>query len=93
MTASAPISNNEETAPPAGPRYASFILRCWQDSASLRARLVDVNSGVSYPIPNLRELLVMLGQILYRMSFRAPDDEVASPMNEEPVISEDHPGA
>lgn len=46
--------------------YVSFIVRCWQDSeAHLRARLVDVNSGVSYPVANLNGLPAVLRRLLH----------------------------
>ncbi|MBN2003461.1 MAG: hypothetical protein JXA21_08910 [Anaerolineae bacterium] len=54
-----------ETPEPAVTRYASFIVRCWQDSEMhLRARLVDVNSGASYPIANLSDLPAVLRRLL-----------------------------
>lgn len=81
-----------ENPGPGVPHYASFTLRCWQDSeAHLRARLVDVNSGISYPVTHLNELPDMLWQLLDRMSFRVSDDEVRSWMNEKPVTSDDNP--
>ena len=58
-----PSSHNEEPT-----HYASFILRCWLGGGErLRARLVDVNSGVSYPVSNLDQLPHLLGQLLRRM--------------------------
>ena len=39
------------------PHLASFVLRCWKDSSSqVRARLVDIQSGISYPLADLDEL-------------------------------------
>jgi hypothetical protein len=36
------------------PLYASFILRCWIDqSGGTRARLIDVQSGVSHVLTDL----------------------------------------
>ncbi len=59
--------------------YASFILRCWQDSEDsgeqVRARLVDVNSGVSHPVSDLSQLPDLLGQLLRRMGFQPLDTE------------------
>jgi len=39
------------------PHYASFILRCWtSDLGQIRARLIDVHTGVSRPVTDLDEL-------------------------------------
>ena len=65
-----PSSRNEEPEPTC---YASFILRCWLgDREQMRARLVDVNSGVSYPVSHLNQLPRLLGQLLRRALFQPP---------------------
>jgi hypothetical protein len=47
-----------------GPRYASFILRCWtSDGGELRARLIDVRSGISRPLADLSELPGLIRQL------------------------------
>ncbi len=39
------------------PTYASFVLRCWTgDAGQIRARLIDLNSGVSYAVADLARL-------------------------------------
>jgi hypothetical protein len=38
------------------PHYASFVLRCWTSGGQVRARLIDVLSGASYPVADLQEL-------------------------------------
>ena len=46
-------------------RPASFILRCWIGRGhETRARLVDVHSGVSYPLANLRDLPNLIEHLL-----------------------------
>lgn len=53
--------------------HTSFILRCWQDNGdSLRARLVDVNSGISYPVPDLDKLPELVWHLLQQMHFSLP---------------------
>ncbi len=74
-----PNSHDEE---PETTRYASFIVRCWQDSeARLRVRLIDVNSDVSYPVSHLNELPAVLRRLLRRMSFQTTDDEAQNGHN------------
>jgi len=53
-------------------------------ASSLRARLVDVNSGVSYPVTNLNELPDMLWRLLRRMFFRLTPGDPESPENCKP---------
>lgn len=54
---------DDEEHPPV--HYASFILRCWSsDAGHLRARLIDVNSGVSRPVADLAELPALVGSLL-----------------------------
>ncbi|HNT78021.1 MAG TPA: hypothetical protein PKH77_23655 [Anaerolineae bacterium] len=62
-----------ESPEAASTRYASFIVRCWQDGeARLRARLVDVNTGVSYPVANLSDLPALLSRLLRQMGALSP---------------------
>jgi hypothetical protein len=50
-----------------GLRRASFILRCWIDaSGEIRARLIDVRSGVGYPLNCLSDLPGLIRQLVFR---------------------------
>jgi len=43
----------------------SFILRCWVNSlGELRVRVVDVGTGVNYPLLNLAELPGLIEQLV-----------------------------
>jgi hypothetical protein len=60
-----------ESAPP---HYTSFILRCHVDTdGRVRARLVDVRSGISCPIGDLEEVPGIVRGLLTPV---AEDDEV-----------------
>ncbi len=51
------------------PLYASFILRCWTDQCGqTRARLVDVQSGVSHVLNDLDAVPDLVRNFLARMS-------------------------
>jgi hypothetical protein len=51
------------------PLYASFILRCWIDeSGQTRARLVDVQSGVSHMLNDLDAVSDLVRRLLARTS-------------------------
>ena len=41
----------------------SFILRCWID-AKVRVRLIDVRTGVNYPVANLSDLPGLIRRLL-----------------------------
>ena len=48
-------------------RYISFILRCWTDGqGQLRARLIEAESGVSYPVADLEDLPALVRQLMAR---------------------------
>ena len=45
--------------------HASFILRCWTDEArEMRARLIDVRSGISYPLTDLAGLPALVRRLV-----------------------------
>jgi hypothetical protein len=47
--------------------HASFVLRCWTDTqGGFRARLIDVLSGVSYPVAGLIDLETLIEQLMAR---------------------------
>jgi hypothetical protein len=47
------------------PHYSSFILRCWIDRGKqVRARLIEVRSGVSHPLAALNELPELVHQLM-----------------------------
>ena len=74
MTNSPPPSPHDNEPGPT--QYVSFILRCWQDGeARVRARLVDVNSGLSYPVSNLNQLPHLLWRLLHQTLFQPPTPE------------------
>ena len=53
----------EETATPS--QYSSFVLRCWTSSGGqTRVRLLDVQSGASYPAADLVELPDLLRRLI-----------------------------
>ena len=55
------LDNEESTAP----HYASFVLRCWTgDLGRIRARLIDVHSGVSRPVNDLADLPGMVRHLV-----------------------------
>ena len=52
-----------------GLRRTSFILRCWIDaSGEVRARLIDVRSGVGYPLGCLSDLPGLVRRLVLRRS-------------------------
>jgi hypothetical protein len=53
--------------------FASFVLRCWIDSSGqIRARLVDVHTGINHPLVDLDELPDL---IRYLLAQALPDSE------------------
>ena len=76
-----------ETVPP---RYASFILRCWtSDAGQLRARMIDVRSGVSRPLADLAELP---GLVRHLMAEALPDPPNSTEALSGPPMSALHKG-
>lgn len=60
------------------PHYASFILRCQMDTkGKIHARLIDVNSGVSYPVADLAALPEQVRRLVTR-SLLAPRTDADS---------------
>ena len=57
--------------------HASFVLRCWIDTQGcFRARLIDVLTGVSYPVAGLVDLGTLIEQLMARStSVPKPGDE------------------
>ena len=54
------------------PLYSSFILRCWIGrGGQVRARLIEVRSGVSHPVIDLDEL----PELLYRLITNTASNE------------------
>lgn len=50
-----------------GNYYASFILRCWTSpGGQIRARLIDVQSGVSRPVADLADLPEQVRSLMAR---------------------------
>lgn len=59
-----PPLNPEDTA---SARHASYILRCWTgDVGQIRARLIDVHSGVAWPVANLLELPGLVERLMHQ---------------------------
>ncbi len=58
------LSPDDEALAPS--RYSSFILRCWTGGGQVRARLIDVGSGASYPVTNLADLPKLVSGVLSR---------------------------
>jgi hypothetical protein len=60
------MTDNRKLCPDKAPSARnSFILRCWRNSlGELRARVVDVGTGVSYPLLNLAELPGLIEQLV-----------------------------
>jgi hypothetical protein len=47
--------------------HASYILRCWTgDLGQIRARLIDVHSGVTWPVADLFDLPGLLQRLMDR---------------------------
>jgi hypothetical protein len=66
----APDFDSREPEPP---HYASFVLRCWTgDLGQIRARLIDVHSGVSRPVNDLAELP---GLVRHLVEQAVPDEQ------------------
>ncbi len=54
-------------------RRASFVLRCWIDAeGEVHTRLIDVHSGVSYPLAHQSDLPELIWRLLLQRS-EAPD--------------------
>lgn len=47
--------------------HASYILRCWTgDLGQIRARLIDVHSGVTWPVADLVDLPGLVQRLMAR---------------------------
>ena len=52
---------------PASPHHASYILRCWTgDVGQIRARLIDVHSGATWPVADLVDLPALVRRLMDR---------------------------
>ena len=50
---------------PASPHHASYILRCWTgDVGQIRARLIDVHSGATWPVADLVDLPALVRRLM-----------------------------
>ncbi|MCD6552832.1 MAG: hypothetical protein J7M16_02340 [Anaerolineae bacterium] len=57
--------------------YASFILRCWTDGqGQLRARLTEVDSGVSHPVASLETLPDLVRRLMIQVPYFESDPDV-----------------
>jgi hypothetical protein len=58
------------------PDYASFILRCWTNrQGRVRARLIDVHSGVSHPVASLAALPELVHRLVAKdLPSPSPED-------------------
>lgn len=62
-------TDNHDQVDGAHPHYASFILRCQASTGGrVRARLVDVRSGISCPVHDLDELPDIVRRLLAQTS-------------------------
>ena len=53
--------------PPTSPHHASYILRCWTgDLGQIRARLIDVHSGTTWPVADLVDLPGLVQRLMDR---------------------------
>lgn len=74
------MKSRHETALPedmecAPPRYTSFILRCRVDAdGQVRARLVDVRSGIICPVGDLEEVPEIVRGLLRPVAPGAADE-------------------
>ena len=51
--------------PPTSPHHASYILRCWTgDLGQIRARLIDVHSGTTWPVADLVDLPALVRRLM-----------------------------
>jgi hypothetical protein len=59
------------------PHYVSFILRCWTDrQGQLRARLIEVDSGVSHPMADLEALPSLVHRLAVQAISMASDTDI-----------------
>lgn len=57
--------------PSTSPHHASYILRCWTgDMGQIRARLIDVHSGVTWPVADLLDLPGLVQRLMDRAAPR-----------------------
>ena len=70
----------------ASPHHASYILRCWTgDLGQIRARLVDVHSGVTWPVPNLVDLPGLVQRLMVQAT---PDAEEQTADDSAPALGQ-----
>jgi hypothetical protein len=57
--------------------HASFVLRCWTGAGGqIRARLIDVQSGVSLPVADLADLPGQIRSLMARSMPAGPGSQV-----------------
>jgi len=60
------------------PHLASFVLRCWQgEGGRVRARLLDVHSGINHPLSDLTDLPGLVERLLAQ-TVQVPPNEVGN---------------
>ena len=52
--------------------HASFVLRCWTSDEQVRARLIDVHSGVTRPLADLAELPGLVRRLMAEALLEPP---------------------
>jgi len=58
-----PVEPEKSTSP----HHASYILRCWTgDVGQIRARLIDVHSGATWPVADLVDLPALVRRLMDR---------------------------
>jgi hypothetical protein len=56
-----PVEPEKSTSP----HHASYILRCWTgDVGQIRARLIDVHSGATWPVADLVDLPALVRRLM-----------------------------
>ena len=59
------ITGDDRSGSPAQGAHASFVLRCWiADEGQVRARLINVRSGISHAVAELSELPGLIGRLV-----------------------------
>ena len=66
--------------PEDAPQYASFLLRCWAgEGGRVRARLIEVRSGLSYPLADLAGLPSLVQHLVARAGQATLPDSADGP--------------
>lgn len=79
-----PDSNNTVEVP----CYTSFILRCWtSEEGQLRARLIDIRTGVGYVIGSL----AVLPDLVYRLVTNTPPTDAETQADGSPGLDQTNP--